>query len=166
MFLRGDYVLDFETAEGASPLLSVFGGKITTARRLAEQSVDRLARLLGDRRDAWTAASAFPGGSFTNLAALVAASRSRWPELPAAMIERMARAYGTDLERVLHDARTMGDLGRDFGEGLTEAEVRYLVRHEWAQTADDILWRRSKLGITFSRGATCALAEFLASIAT
>ena len=144
-----DYVFDLEAPEGGAPSLSVFGGKLTTFRKLAEHALRDLGRALGDERPAWTATAAIPGGDlgpegFDGLLARLAAER---PWLPQAQRLRLGRAYGSRADRVLDGARGAADLGRDFGAGLTEAELDHLRREEWAVTAEDVLWRRSKLGL-------------------
>ena len=140
-----DYVLDLDAPKGGAKLLSVFGGKITTYRRLAEQALKKL----GVPGAAWTAGEALPGGDIPerNFSAFVDDLKRQYSFLPATLGQRMARAYGTRATRILGRAVTAAALGEDFGGGLTEAEVDYLRREEFAVTADDILWRRSKLGL-------------------
>ena len=157
-----DYVL---TLEGdVAPILSVFGGKITTHRRLAEHALQRLERFLPGAGAPWTAAAALPGGDLPEggTAALGAAVLGRYPWLAATTAARFARSYGTDVFALLQGARSPQDLGRDFG-GLSEREVDWLKREEWALTADDVLWRRSKLGLHLEPSAMSALAEYLGS---
>lgn len=158
-----DYVLAIDR-EGA-PLLTIIGGKITTFRRLAEAALDALAPILG-ARPAWTANSSLPGGDFavTGLESLVAETRASWPFLTEPHVRRMVGAYGTRVRRVLSEAHTLNDLGPPMGADLTAAEVRYLVQQEWAQTEDDVLWRRSKLGLRFTRAERARLATFMAGI--
>ncbi|MEM5368169.1 glycerol-3-phosphate dehydrogenase [Paraburkholderia azotifigens] len=149
-----DYRLELDAPAGEAPLLSVFGGKITTYRKLAEEAVDDLARALQHDKEAWTAGVALPGGDiaradFERFAAQFAQQHA-W--LPAALARRYARAYGTRAERVIGDARSLADLGQQFAPGLYEAELRYLRETEWATTAHDVLWRRSKLGLHVERG--------------
>ena len=142
-----DYSLDLD--DGAAPLLSVFGGKITTYRTLARQAVDRIAPLLGAEITDWTGKEALPGGDIPNEdfdAYLQTLQQSR-PWLPADMRWRLARNYGTEVERMLGDAASLDDLGEHFGADLYEAELRYLKRYEWAMTAEDAIWRRTKLGL-------------------
>jgi len=148
-----DYVLEYDAAAERAPLLSVFGGKITTYRRLAEEAMDLLGPGLGGVRPAWTARVSLPGGDIANadVDSFLAKLQGRLPWLPAELARRYARAYGTRVERLLGSARSMEDLGEAFGGGLYEAEVDYLVRNEWAATAEDILWRRSKLGLHVSQ---------------
>ncbi len=141
-----DYVLRLGTDEGPQ-LLSAFGGKITTYRKLAEHALEKLAPFLPPMRPAWTEGAALPGGDMGDFGAFLAEVRQRWPFLGDVRSLRLARAYGTRIADLLGDATSLADLGRDFGGGLSEAEVAYLRHHEWARTADDILWRRSKLGL-------------------
>ena len=144
-----DYVLKLGRSEGPQ-VLSVFGGKLTTYRRLAEHALDDLKPWMAGAGGAWTETAPLPGGDLGagGFAAFLAQSRERWPFVPAATMERMAHAYGTRIAMILGDAQGWQDLGSDFGNGLTEAEVRYLQAHEWARSAEDVLWRRSKLGLT------------------
>lgn len=157
-----DYVLALD-GEGA-PLLNVFGGKITTHRRLAEGAMARLAPFFPAATGAWTARVPLPGGDFPwdGVAALTGKLRARYPFLDAAWAGRLVRAYGTDAETVLGGAGRREDLGRDFGATLTEAEVRWLVTREYARTAEDIVWRRSKLGLRMSVDEIAALDGFVA----
>ncbi len=142
-----DYAFDLDAPMGAAPILSVFGGKITTARRLAEHALADLAPHLPAHGPAWTAHAPLPGGEMDDFEAFLSQLLRRKPFLGPEVGRRLARAYGTRVEAILGDARTMSDLGRDFGCGLTEAEIDYLIRCEWARSAEDILWRRSKLGL-------------------
>jgi glycerol-3-phosphate dehydrogenase len=160
-----DYVFDLEAADGAAPALSVFGGKITTFRRLAEHAMDELRRFFPGMRPAWTEAATLPGGDIPNddFEGFVRALQARKPFLYQATARRLARAYGTRLDRFVGKARSAADLGRDFGKGLTEAEIDYLLACEWAVTADDILWRRSKLGLHLPQGAAAEIAKYLES---
>lgn len=144
-----DYAFDLDAPEGGPPALSVFGGKITTARRLAEHALDDLAAYLPAHGVSWTAESVLPGGD-AGFDETLARLMSEKPFLGERLAWRLARSYGTRAERFLGRAQSMKDLGRDFGCGLTEAEVRYLVENEWARRTDDILWRRSKLGLHMS----------------
>ncbi len=143
-----DYVLDLDT-DGA-PIISVFGGKITTFRKLAEEVVDKLAPVLGIDKPAWTSSNApFPGGDIdnANFDGFLAEFGRTHSWLPADLAYRYARAYGTRVNRLLAGASGLDDLGEHFGGGLYAAEVQYLVDNEWALTAEDVLWRRSKLGL-------------------
>ncbi len=154
-----DYVLQRDDASGA-PLVSVFGGKITTYRQLAEDAMGLLAEPLGCTAPAWTADAALPGGDIpdADFERWFAGLHRAYPFLPAGLLWRYARNYGTRIATLVGDARSVADLGTDFGGGIHEAELDYLVRHEWARTADDVLWRRSRMGLHVP-GATRAAIE-------
>ena len=157
-----DYVLHKDGGGAVPALLSVFGGKITTYRRLAISALADLAADLPALRGKadWTAGAPPPGGDI-DLDAPVGAGESLWrshPFLDPAVASRLAAAYGTRAGRILDGARSMADLGLDFGGGLTEAEIAYLRREEWAVTAEDVLWRRSKLGLHLDAGQRAAVA--------
>jgi glycerol-3-phosphate dehydrogenase len=152
-----DYALDVQRA--GAPVLSVYGGKITTFRVLAEEAVNQLAALLGRRAPAWTAqthlpGAVFPGGDF---AAWLAALQVQHPHLDAALLRRLAHAYGRRIEAWLAD----DGLAAQVLPGLPTVELRYLVEQEWAMSAEDVLWRRSKLGLHLP-GAAPRLAQCLA----
>jgi glycerol-3-phosphate dehydrogenase len=153
-----DYLLALDRAAGEAPLLTIVGGKITTYRRLAEEAVDKLAPVFGVRA-AWTAGSVLPGGDFgvDGLERLVAGMRVSWPFLTDAHARRLARAYGTRVREILGNAASLDDLGPNLGADLTAAEARYLAAKEWAQTEDDVLWRRTKLGLRVSSRADRSL---------
>ncbi|MBV8457932.1 MAG: glycerol-3-phosphate dehydrogenase, partial [Acetobacteraceae bacterium] len=157
-----DYILDLD---GDPPLLSAFGGKITTYRRLAEAAIARLTPFFPNLPKAWTASAPLPGGDFPwdGQPALRADLHSAYPFLPARTIARLARSYGTLARNILGDARQPGDLGRDFGAGLTERETDHLIRHEWARTPEDILWRRSKLGLHMTEAERAAFTDWFDS---
>lgn len=158
------YVLEVDAPDGGTPLLSVFGGKITTYRHLAEAAVVRLRPWL-DRLDrkGWTADAPLPGGDFPvgQIDTLRQDILDRYAFLDARTADRIARSYGTLAFDWLGDARTLAHLGRAFGHGLTEAEVAYLMNREWARTADDILWRRTKLGLRFNSAERAALEDYV-----
>lgn len=157
-----DYVLDLDT--GGAPLLSIFGGKITTFRKLAEEAVDTLTRVLGIHQPAWTSSHApLPGGDMENadFETFLSGFRGAYPWLPPDLAHRYARAYGTRATGVFDGANTLKDLGEPLGDGLYAAEAEYLVNHEWATTADDILWRRSKLGLVASPDTVGRLTNWL-----
>jgi glycerol-3-phosphate dehydrogenase len=156
-----DYVLELE---GTPPLLSVFGGKITTHRRLAEAAMAKLAPYFPGMGRAWTETAALPGGDFPwdGGSEVAAGLRRRYGFLTDATAHRLVRAYGTLAGEMLGDARAIGDLGCCFGADLTEREVGWLREREWARTAEDILWRRSKLGLRLSGAEAAALARWLA----
>ncbi|GGY23858.1 glycerol-3-phosphate dehydrogenase [Paludibacterium paludis] len=156
-----DYSL--ELSRDGAPLLSVFGGKITTYRKLAEEAVGMIAPLLGNTAATWTANAALPGGDLAapSFDAFVQSAAARYPWLPEAMLVRMARAYGSRLHRVLDGARSLADLGEEILPGLYEAEIEYLVKSEWARMAEDILWRRSKLKLHLPADAETVLDGWL-----
>ena len=160
--LTREYVLDLDSRPGEAPLLTVYGGKITTYRRLAEVALKRLAPFF-QLGTPWTGGTPLPGGDFPHdgVSALAARARGLWPFLSEAHALRLVRAYGTRLDRILGGARGLDELGECFGGELTAAEVRYLVRHEFAETPDDVLWRRSKLGLRLDAGAVASLTRFM-----
>lgn len=159
-----DYVLRDEPV-GSGGLVNIFGGKLTTYRKLAEAVMEKIEALLGARGPSWTHTGGLPGGDFPvdGVEALMADIRSAYPFLEEALIERLTRLYGTRAKRVLGEATSLADLGRCFGADLYEAEVRYLMTQEWATGADDVLWRRTKLGLRLSDDQARALAEFMAT---
>ena len=159
-----DYVFELE-AEGGAPILSVYGGKITTYRKLAEHALDRLGKVLVLPGKPWTAHAPLPGGEMPDgdFAAFLWRASERYSWVPPEMLLRLARAYGTRMDRVLGTATSLDDLGRDFGGTLFEAELRYLVDQEFARTAEDALWRRSKLGLHLPTEARQAVAEWFAA---
>lgn len=144
-----DYVLKLEAEGGEAPALHVFGGKITTYRRLAEHAMEKLGTVLPDLKPAWTAGSSLPGGAIDggDFDGFCAALARRHPGLDAAWLRRLARRHGAMVSDVLGDAKTPGDLGRHFGAGLYAREIDRLRRAEWAEMADDVLWRRTKEGL-------------------
>jgi glycerol-3-phosphate dehydrogenase len=160
-----DYLLELD--DHGAPLLNVFGGKLTTFRVLAEEALDRLAHLLPMQSAAWTGRGhPLPGGEQPDIDALQAGLQASHPWLPPALAWRLARSYGTCSRAILGDTASLGDLGEHVGAGLYEAEVRYLRQHEWARDADDILWRRSKLGLHIDDAGVARLQALLASIAS
>jgi glycerol-3-phosphate dehydrogenase len=157
-----DYVFDIDGGEGEAPLLSVYGGKITTYRKLAEHALAKLQPMLDFNGTPWTEKASLPGGDMVDAdfeRFLEDLQRSR-PWLPAALAHRYARAYGTRVERLLDGRDSLDALGEDLGGGLHEAEVQYLVESEWAGNQDDILWRRSKLGLHVSKQTQERLADW------
>lgn len=188
-----DYRLDLDNHNGL-PLLSVFGGKITTYRKLAEDAVNHLLDFDDDPRYPWTADRALPGGNFRDFDKFLKEQKEKYPDLPDALLHRYARAYGTLMEKFLtttpHPLPAPGKalsrqpsaslspggrgikgegaspqlektLGKHYGDNVYEAEIKYLIAHEWAQTLDDILWRRSKLGLHISEETKQNLENFL-----
>jgi glycerol-3-phosphate dehydrogenase len=161
-----EYVFELDTPGGA-PLLSIYGGKITTYRRLAEEALERLSPYLRSAiaREGWTAKSPLPGGDMdvSAVSALSAELMRNYPFLSPAHANRLAHAYGTRAAKLLGNAKSMTDLGQSFGATLTEREVSYLMSMEWAMTAEDIVWRRSKLGLRLSAAEIAAIDDWIAA---
>ena len=160
-----DYVFELDTPDGL-PLLSIFGGKITTYRRLAEEVLEKLSPYLkGDKAsEGWTAHAPLPGGDL-NVSAIPALTdelKRNYPFLSQSFALRLAHGYGTRASRVLGNASTAADLGQLFGDTLSEREVRYLITHEFARTAEDIVWRRTKLGLRLSASEVAGLDDWMA----
>jgi len=158
-----DYVLELDDTGGQAPVLSVFGGKITTFRRLAEHALEKLIPYFPEIGPRWTHAAPLPGGDIpgADFGAFMASVARRWPWLSHALGRRYARAYGTRMAKLLGDAESMADLGRHFRDDLYCREVEYLKSEEWARTAEDILWRRSKLGLHVAPSTLAALEAWL-----
>lgn len=159
-----DYVLKLDDRQGGAPLLSVFGGKITTARKLAESALEKMQPFFPRMGKPWTASAALPGGDFPYVEAeqRIAALVSTYPFITPKILRRMFRAYGTDAETILGGATSLADLGQSFGP-IYEREVEWLRAKEWVRSADDLLWRRSKLGLHMSRQDQDALRQYLAT---
>ncbi|MFH3479807.1 glycerol-3-phosphate dehydrogenase [Xanthobacter variabilis] len=164
-----DYVLALDAQEGAAPLLTVYGGKITTYRRLAEAALERLAPHLSMAGGAgisgpWTAGTNLPGGDFPRqgFETLVDELRRDFPALDPALLRRLARTHGTRTRQLLDGVRSMDDLGDGFGGGLYQREVDFLMDTEWAHSADDVLWRRTKIGLRLDVEAAAMLATYMA----
>ena len=159
-----DYVLDLD--DDGPPLLSIFGGKITTYRRLAEQALDLLGRHGEGRGAAWTAGAPLPGGDFPghDFEGFEHSLQQHYSALPRGLLHRLAHAYGTNATDLLGSAQKLTDLGEIFGSDLTQAEVDYLLNHEWARTTEDILYRRTKLGLRMSQDAVERLSRYLGSL--
>ena len=138
-----DYTLRLDDEGGAAPVLSVFGGKITTYRRLAEHAMEKLARYFPGAKGAWTERAPLPGSDFGDRAEAYASLSASYPTLPAEVVRGVFRRHGTLAAEVLGD----GDLGEHYGAGVTERELSYFVEREWAMSAEDVLWRRSKAGL-------------------
>jgi len=160
-----DYVLSLD--EDGPVMLNVFGGKITTYRKLAEDAFEKLAPHYPQAKPHWTAGVPLPGGDFPvdGVPALVSDLRAKHPFLTEQWALRFVRAYGTEAAEILGAATTPDDLGRDFGATLTEAELRWLMRREYARTAADVVWRRSKLGLRLSEGQIAAIDAYMADTA-
>ncbi|MDW9828736.1 glycerol-3-phosphate dehydrogenase [Sinorhizobium meliloti] len=156
-----DYVLRVEN--GDAPLLNVFGGKLTTYRRLAESALEKIGETIGEKGRKWTAGSHLPGGDFqaAGYDDEVAKLRMRYPFLAASHARRLVRLYGTRAAQLLGNAASEADLGKHFGADLYAAEVDWLIGREWALRAEDVLWRRTKLGLKFSRAQTAELEEYM-----
>ncbi|WP_400088559.1 glycerol-3-phosphate dehydrogenase [Yoonia sp. R78084] len=157
-----DYVLSLD--ENGAPLLNIFGGKITTYRKLAENALKKLIPLIGGG-DPWTADAALPGGDFKvkDRDKLVADLMSDYPFLTDRWALRLIKAYGTEARAILGEASAAKDLGQDFGATLTEAEVKWLMTREYARTAEDVVWRRSKLGLRLTPDQVAGLDAFMAA---
>lgn len=157
-----DYTLELEDQQGKLPLISVFGGKITTYRKLAEAAVDKLAPYFPHMRAPWTAQSPLPGGGFADHSSLEQYLQQRYPWLPDRLNKRLVRSYGTLSLDILGNSQSLSQLGQHFGDTLYQAEVDYLTQYEWAQNSEDILWRRSKLGLFLSTEQQQQLGDYLA----
>ena len=159
-----DYVLDVDGGEGTPPVLSVFGGKITTYRRLAEHALEKLLPFVpAPRPVSWTGTAPLPGGDLpTTFDRFAAEWTGAHAWMPPALAHRLLRAYGTRVERIVGASTSLAGLGTDLGAGLTEAELDHLVRDEWAREVDDVLWRRSKLGLHLPEADRGALRQALA----
>jgi len=164
-----DYQL--ESNREAAPLLTVWGGKITTYRKLAEEAGSAMTALLGEKRPSWSRGSYLPGGDLSTWVGesqrpdldfdrFLAQVQSRYPWLPCDLAARLCRAYGSCIERLLGSARGLRDLGAEIAPGLYEAELRYLIGAEWARSAEDVLWRRSKLGLHYGPAERRAVAAW------
>ncbi len=163
-----DYKLELLIEDDRPPLLSIFGGKITTYRRLSEAALQKLHPYIGGPKQSWTDAAPLPGGDLPqgDFDAFLRGVQHRWPFLPPTLTRRLAHAYGTRISEIVGAARSMEDLGIHFGAGLTRAEVDYLRNHEWALSVEDILWRRTKLGLHLSDSGRAELARYVGDRAT
>jgi glycerol-3-phosphate dehydrogenase len=159
-----DYTFEVEAPAGMAPILSVFGGKLTTYRKLSELAVNDLVKYFAHAGPTWTMHSTLPGGDFKDQATLRAQLNSNYPWLPIELCARYVRSYGTLIYQILRDAKVLTDLGQHFGAGLYALEIDYLVAHEWACNADDILWRRSKLGLLLSATQKSEVAKYLKTL--
>jgi glycerol-3-phosphate dehydrogenase len=156
-----DYVFELDDEGGKSPVLSVFGGKLTTYRCLAEHALDKLAPYLPPMGPKWTKDAKLPGGEMRNYNAFRDEVFDRYKGFPRELLDGVVRRHGSRSALVLGDARKAEDLGRHFGAGLTEREIECMIRDEWAETADDILWRRSKCGLHMDAAQRQAVADWL-----
>lgn len=158
-----DYKL-YRHKDMQAPMISVFGGKLTTHRKLAQDAVSKILKMAGRPGAAWTCAYPLPGGDTGGFDDFMKAQARKYPWLPEDLLSRYARSYGTRMGKFLDGASSMGDLGQHCGDGIYEAEVIYLSRYEWARTAEDILWRRSKLGLRASKETEKNLARVMDSL--
>jgi len=154
-----DYVLKLDSAPGA-PLLSIFGGKITTYRCLAEEAMAKLAPFFPGMKPSWTATEALPGGEI-NFNAFRDTMAARYPQLGRELLASLIRRHGSNAPALLGNAQKRDDLGRHFGAGLTAREIDYFRAEEWAMTAEDILWRRTKCGLHMSEAERAAVREYV-----
>ena len=143
-----DYTLDIHDDHGKAPLLSVFGGKLTTYRKLAEHALEKLAPYYQGIGPAWTKGAVLPGGEIgSDRDDYAAKLRRRYPFISESLARHFARTYGSNSELIIGDAKDIAGLGEDFGHEFYEAELRYLVEHEWVRRLDDAIWRRTKQGM-------------------
>lgn len=156
-----DYTLELSTEHKKAPLLSIYGGKITTYRKLAEAALDKIAPFFPHITPAWTKEAPLPGGDFSSTETLTARLTVQYPWLDSSLLKRFVQSYGTLTAQVLSGAESMSDLGEHFAANLYQKEVEYLIDHEWAHTTTDILWRRTKLGLTFSEKEVEKLNAFI-----
>lgn len=159
-----DYTFEVSEEKNKALLISVFGGKITTYRKLAEAATDKLCHYLDNNRGHWTKTAVLPGGNFDTQAHLVASLMQTYPWLPDNLLKRYVRTYGTIADEILCGCSSIEELGRHFSGTLYEKEVNHLVAHEWARTTDDILWRRTKQGLYASVSDVAALDGYLTGV--
>jgi glycerol-3-phosphate dehydrogenase len=156
-----DYVLRLDHEARVAPLLTIFGGKITTYRRLAEEALEKLEPFFPGLKASWTASEPLPGGDVAHYNAFRDEMHKKYANVGRELVEGVVRRHGSRAPRILGEARAIGDLGRNFGGGLTQREIDYLVTDEWAETAEDILWRRTKCGLHMDALEREAVREFL-----
>ncbi|RPH22306.1 glycerol-3-phosphate dehydrogenase [Buttiauxella warmboldiae] len=157
-----DYTLDIHDEHGKAPLLSVFGGKLTTYRKLAEHALDKLKGYYPNMGPGWTKGSVLPGGEINGDRDRYAAQlRQRYTFLTESLARRFSRTYGSNSDVMLAEKASQDDLGEDFGHEFYEAELRYLVEHEWVRTLDDAIWRRTKLGMWLTEEQQARVAQWL-----
>jgi glycerol-3-phosphate dehydrogenase len=155
-----DYVLELDQKDDEAALLNIYGGKITTFRKLAESALAKLSPVLGVADRPWTSGTTLPGGDLPNadFDRFLATAGQKYPWLPKDILYRYARNYGTLINHIIKDATDLSGLGAHLGDGVYERELEYLASEEWARTAQDVLWRRSKLGLHVD-DATCKAIE-------
>lgn len=156
-----DYTFEVDGGKTNAPLISVFGGKITTYRKLAEAATDRICTFFPEAGPEWTKHAPLPGGDFSQQSELKAELKTRYPWLPDDLAKRYVRTYGTRTHVLLSDCNSLNDLGQNFGANLYDAEIQYLVNHEWARSAEDIVWRRTKLGLRLTDQQVNQLQSYL-----
>lgn len=157
-----DYTLDMYSSDKSAPLLTIYGGKITTYRKLSEAAVDKLSTLFPNKTSkAWTKTAPLPGGDFEDKQQFAEQVSKDYPWLPTVLSARMIASYGTLLYHILGQAQDVEELGEHFGAHLYAREVQYMVQHEWARCAEDVLWRRSKLGLRLSAEQIAAVEQFI-----
>ena len=158
-----DYRLDLKKSASGAISLSILGGKLTTYRKLAEQAIDKLGTVFDFRKLAWTLTASLPGGNMpgANIDAFIESTARKFPWLPDSLLRRYATSYGTYVELLMDGAMCLNDLGILLGPDLYEREVQYLVTNEWARTAEDILWRRTKLGLNIDKAGAVQLQRWL-----
>jgi len=156
-----DYTLELEDDNGTAPILSIFGGKITTYRKLAEAAVDKLSPYFTGISGKWTANSPLPGGNFSDITSFTAEVAEAFPWLPKPLRTRLIRSYGTRIYALLHKVASMDALGENFGADLYEHEVNFLIAHEWAINLDDVIWRRTKRGLYLTEQQVSELQQYL-----
>jgi glycerol-3-phosphate dehydrogenase len=158
-----DYVFDIDAPEGAAPLLTIYGGKLTTYRKLAQHALRKILPRLGREPKKWTSGAPLPGGDMpgADFAAFLRALGAEFPFLPPELAQRYARLYGTRTRAMLGDVRALKDLGECLGADLYERELAFLRETEWAASADDVLWRRTKLGLFLTAEQRAAVARRL-----
>ena len=160
-----DYVLNIDEFTDGAPFLSVYGGKITTSRKLAEHAMKKLSKYFDGLGKDWTEKAHLPGGNIdgTDFDDYFERLSRKYGWMPAGLLRRLARAYGTRIEILIGDAKSMEDMGETFAASLTEREVNYLCEHEWVTSADDILWRRTKLGVHMDSEQQQALKDWFST---
>lgn len=156
-----DYTFEVDTANGQTPLLSVFGGKLTTYRKLAEAAVNGIIEHFPNAKESWTANAPLPGGDFENPHDLHTRLQRQYAWLPRRMVDRFVRSYGTLSHKICSGINSLEDMGQHFGAGLYQREVEYLITQEWAVDLEDIIWRRSKLSLVLTNTEKETLAIFI-----
>jgi len=156
-----DYVLRVDGDE--LPVINVFGGKITTYRKLSESMMEKIEALIGVRSASWTASSHLPGGDFevADYDLLVSKLEQEFEFLDSLLAKRLIRSYGTNAWTLMKGALNIEDMGQDFGGTLSAREIEYLMKHEWAECAEDVVWRRSKLGIRLDENLIAVIEEWM-----